>query len=544
MARQEYIPALLAQQSVFNKFKTRPAYCFKHKKREVSLFCKTCDRLVCASCIIDGNHGNHKFCEISHVAKEKQVQFRTEMCNRGKEMCEQVQNSITVTEHEKGAVIEMCKSVSEKIDKQKEILIKEIERWSEDLKTVVGDYQTVRFDSLNDRMVDLDTCLSLLKVFQEDPESFDTFDETKSIEILEVLHEGSNPPKRQDVKPMSFLPGSGFCEENLYALFGSLAGMPCETSASDSTENIIPLGNSVCVDQDEADDSHQDSTDTESLYEDADSETMYKCTKSPIDKIALVDVNTAFIVTEKKLYLVDFSKHKGDIEKEKPLMTGVVHITPVTDRGIYVQQEYNNVVTRVTTTGKKYRFIDCWPDTLRCVGLSYCGQIIICTDCYEGSMQYQYFSEHNEDGIKSKTVSEEVRKRGSGGIIYPQVFDIVMTRSALYILNSRTYIIGMPSEKGSVINVLKHIAYNGAIGRDPAKQFHPRGMCQDKDGRLIVTDYWNHAVHLLNPEGKFSKFLMREEDGLAYPTAVTMDNYRYLWIGQQDGTIHIIKYIP
>ncbi|XP_021376945.1 uncharacterized protein LOC110465455 [Mizuhopecten yessoensis] len=540
-------------QSVIDSIRNKPTYCLRHTAREVSLFCRTCDRLACASCIIDGNHSDHKFCEIDHVTKEKQVQLRNEVNNRGKEMCEQVQNSITHMEQEKESVTEKCTNLSENIAKQKVTLIEEIETWSQGLQTTVTDHKTVKVSCLNDRLVQSDMCLSLLKVFQQHPESVDTCDGTKSIQALEILDSITNPPKIWEETPLSFLPGSGFCEGNMQTLFGSLAGTTCETSVSVNTcSEDIPQGNSVVVDTDEAVDSDQDSTDEESSYEEVDSETMYKCTKSPIDRIAPVDVNSAFIVIKKKLYLVDFSKHKGYIENEEPLMTGVVHITPVTEKGIYVQQQGNRLLARVTTTGKVYRFIDCGDDTLRCVGLSHSGQVIMCAERYisemEGNTSFikiiRSFDEYNENGVNIRSLIE-IKKKAHYLHFHPQDFhDIVMTNSALYILNSTLYIPDKPTTTGSVINVLKDITYKGAIGRDPASRFHPRGMCQDKDGCLVVTDYWNHALHLLTPEGKFSKFLMREEDGLMFPTAVAIDNYRHLWIGQRDGKVHIIKYIP
>lgn len=287
-------------------------------------------------------------------------------------MSELIKNSITVIEEEKESLTTSCKTATEEVDKQKKILMKEIEKWSEDLKSAVGDYQAGKFSCLNEKVTQSNTCLELLKEFQDDPTTIDTLDGTKSIEILKVLLRSSNPPEKQEEKPISFRPGTGFCGENLDSLFGSLKGMPCEMSESDNTENIIPEGNSVGVDTEE-----DSSSDTDSLYEDAESEIRYRYTKSPIDKIAPVGVNSAFVVIRGKLYLVDFSKHIDVIEKEvAPLMTDVVHITPLTHRGIYVQQEQNNVISRVTVTGKKYHFMDSAPEKLLCVGLSNIGNVI------------------------------------------------------------------------------------------------------------------------------------------------------------------------
>ncbi|XP_069101357.1 uncharacterized protein [Argopecten irradians] len=520
------------RQSATDKFKTRPSYCLNHKEKEVSAFCRTCDSLVCMSCIIHGNHGNHKFCEISDVVMEKKVQLQKEVSNRGKEMGELIKNSITVIEEEKESLTTSCKTATEEVEKKKEILIKEIERWSEELKSAVGDYQAGKFSCLNEKIQQSNICLELFSEFQDDPTTIDTLDGTKSIEILKVLHENSNPPEKLEEKPISFRPGTGFCGENLDSLFGSLKGMPCEMSESDNTENIIPQGNSVGVDTEE-----DSSSDTDSLYEDAESEIRYRYTKSPIDKIAPVGVNSAFVVIGGKLYLVDFSKHIDVIEKEvAPLMTDVVHITPLTHRGIYVQQEQSNVISRVTVTGKKYRFMDSTPETLLCVGLSNTGNIITFTkECTYTNMRDFYYSEYNVNGVNIK-----IHKRFSTSFSQP-CSDIMKTTSALYRLRINPYKL---SETGYVLDELHNKSYSGVIGRNPAYQFCPRGICQDKDSRLIITDNWNHRVHLLTRDGQFSKFLMTEEDGLQHPIAVAMDTYRRLWIGQQDGTIHIISYTP
>lgn len=77
-------------------------------------------------------------------------------------------------------------------------------------------------------------------------------------------------------------------------------------------------------------------------------------------------------------------------------------------------------------------------------------------------------------------------------------------------------------------NVKVTKVYNGCVGTSPSSTFSP----MDND----------NAIHLLDKNLTFQKLLMTEEDDLKRPTSVALDSERYLYVGCEDGQIHVVNY--
>ncbi|KAK3582875.1 hypothetical protein CHS0354_012487 [Potamilus streckersoni] len=66
--------------------------------------------------------------------------------------------------------------------------------------------------------------------------------------------------------------------------------------------------------------------------------------------------------------------------------------------------------------------------------------------------------------------------------------------------------------------------------------FDPRGITCDRYGHIIVSDYSNHSVHMLDKHGRFLCYLVTEADGIIGPTSVAVDSNGLLWVGGGDAT--------
>ncbi|XP_056018363.1 uncharacterized protein LOC125667395 [Ostrea edulis] len=75
--------------------------------------------------------------------------------------------------------------------------------------------------------------------------------------------------------------------------------------------------------------------------------------------------------------------------------------------------------------------------------------------------------------------------------------------------------------------------------------FSPRGICKDVLGHVLVCDFYNNSVHLLDQDGQFlSLLLTREQHGIHLPTALCVDDQHNLYLGQCDSnTINVYKYL-
>lgn len=74
------------------------------------------------------------------------------------------------------------------------------------------------------------------------------------------------------------------------------------------------------------------------------------------------------------------------------------------------------------------------------------------------------------------------------------------------------------------------------------KLFSPKGLVTDSLCQIIVSDYNNDCVHILNKNGQILRCL--GECGLLKPCAVSLDGQGRLWVGMRDsGDIKVIEYL-
>lgn len=94
--------------------------------------------------------------------------------------------------------------------------------------------------------------------------------------------------------------------------------------------------------------------------------------------------------------------------------------------------------------------------------------------------------------------------------------------------------------KNGKIETIK--SYDGSLGTSPLCAFIPKDIAIDNLGNLLVAVPNDNAIHLLDKTLTFQKLLMMEEDGLQRPTSVALDDEGYLYVGCDDGQIHVMNY--
>lgn len=94
--------------------------------------------------------------------------------------------------------------------------------------------------------------------------------------------------------------------------------------------------------------------------------------------------------------------------------------------------------------------------------------------------------------------------------------------------------------KGDTFTTIK--TYEGSVGTSPSYAFNPKDIALDELGNVLVAVSNDNAIHLLDKSLIFQKLLMTEEDGLHRPTSVALDIEGYLYVGFEDGQIHIVNY--
>ena len=91
------------------------------------------------------------------------------------------------------------------------------------------------------------------------------------------------------------------------------------------------------------------------------------------------------------------------------------------------------------------------------------------------------------------------------------------------------------NSKGKVIAV-------GADGRlryeytgQGDSEFTPVDVCTDQMGHVLIIDYSNHRVHMLDQKGQFIQYILTSQQGLHQPTTIGVDREGYIWVGEVVG---------
>ena len=98
---------------------------------------------------------------------------------------------------------------------------------------------------------------------------------------------------------------------------------------------------------------------------------------------------------------------------------------------------------------------------------------------------------------------------------------------------------------------VKAIGTNGQLKYEYAgqgyEQFTPVEVCTDQVGHILITDYSNHRVHILDREGQFIQYLLTAEQGLHKPNTIDVDGEGYIWVGEDvtlgKGCVKVTKYL-
>ncbi|XP_048775905.2 uncharacterized protein LOC125680390 [Ostrea edulis] len=72
--------------------------------------------------------------------------------------------------------------------------------------------------------------------------------------------------------------------------------------------------------------------------------------------------------------------------------------------------------------------------------------------------------------------------------------------------------------------------------------FYPLGTQVDQYGHIIVADWNNDCVHLLDINGQFCQFLVNEDNDVERPCSLGLDRDGQLWVGDATGHVHVFSY--
>lgn len=134
---------------------------------------------------------------------------------------------------------------------------------------------------------------------------------------------------------------------------------------------------------------------------------------------------------------------------------------------------------------------------------------------------------------------------------------ILMSVSLIVHLTSTCRLFFCSDERNKIFRIYEYTLYldsinndnieaiksnDGSVGTSPICAFNPKDIAIDHLSNLLVAVPNDNAIHLLDKSLSFQKLLMTEEDGLYRPTSVALDAEGYMYVGCEDGQIHVLNY--
>ncbi|CAH1782590.1 unnamed protein product [Owenia fusiformis] len=123
------------------------------------------------------------------------------------------------------------------------------------------------------------------------------------------------------------------------------------------------------------------------------------------------------------------------------------------------------------------------------------------------------------------------------GVLEKPRFLTTNSKYAVIVSDEGGHSVKMFNRKGDLLNTY------GTKGSGNNQLHQPFGVCTDSLDNIFIADNGNSRIHMLDPTGKFIKYLLTPEDNAGRPAAVAIDHNGDLLVGTGSGDLHFIKYM-
>ena len=505
--------------------------CNKHESDLLPLFCRDCNCLLCSDCVTT-DHVTHNFCKVSDVAeihqnKLEKILKSSDSMSWLEEMFKQLQEKqINLAKDTENLI---CK-----ISKREEEIIQRAKLWS---KILIGNVNYMRdrraFSLQHDENV-----INALLHFEELSTEIETLNIVATYlhcEVKRLLPSTMESPK-EETGSDEYKFESGSSGEDLDTSFGRLELHHEQESSSDA---VIEDNKDVDVSDSE------DESNFHECHENKESFVYQTCAKYCINDIVVFHERKIFILSGGTLFHCETNLNDYNITQSYIVKEGVYRIAEISSTGdLLCLLKNKNEIYRLSNrnTFTKFIFTKAASETICALNSgghhAYACLMLRCqryTDCY--TFQYDnYICLLNEYGVTLKKYPYILGDSRNTTYTNWRLLSALDLNNYI-ILRERNTVEKIDTESNKI-----NATYSGAIGISPEYQFSPLDMAIDDKENVLLVVRDDNAVHLLDKSLKFQRLILNEEDGLQSPWSVTLDSSGYLWVGCQDGKIHVFNY--
>ena len=461
--------------------------CHEHDGKECILWCQTCGKAVCVDCVTTSHHG-HRFTKIETVLREKRESLQKELKNLESKDLKEWQDLLKEAQKVTSDFLDQVNGIEKEIDRRaKEFPKREA---FEKYKKQLNKMKTLNLDILHKQERSVKDGLE--KVKQEIKE-YENRLRSSNTEIL-LEHKDAKRDTKETLPTISGVILPILAES--YIDIKSLTEMLDKLTVDKATQGFSPP--SILISKPSVQSKFVTETSCPSMT----------CSTS----------GQAWVVRDlKKLQLVD--KH-GSAKDTIHTDFDFNHMALSTRGDILLTDTSNNSIKSISPnkTVKTLCELPCRPWGLCCLQS---GDIIV---TFYGEGRVVIYS------ISGEFIKELEKK------LFGRPYRVAQST-----INSDLYISDTEAAKVLVLDKDYKVrySYNGPENR---ASFSPRDLCTDKVRHVLITDYYNNSVHILDRDGRFLQYLLTRAQGLSRPMTIDVDNEGKAWVGELSG-VKVLRYL-